>query len=107
MEAGGGIGRLKRRFQVKNTIFFRLIKHYSVTTQTNTFTAPLLTFLLTVLNAGASNIAKGAQRHEHCDRQPVYLAHGGPEGATGSASGPAIASKPAILPPAGKPSPLE
>jgi hypothetical protein len=27
-----GIGRLKRRFQTENTIFFRLIKHCSATT---------------------------------------------------------------------------
>jgi hypothetical protein len=32
MEARVGIGRLKRRFQTENTIFFRLIKHYSATT---------------------------------------------------------------------------
>lgn len=48
MEAGGGIGRLKRRFQVKNTIFFRLIKHYSAATRSSTSATPLLTFLLTV-----------------------------------------------------------
>ena len=32
MEARVGIGRLKRRFQTKNTMFFKLIKHYSATT---------------------------------------------------------------------------
>jgi len=32
LEAEVGIGRLKRRFQTKNTMFFRLIKHYSATT---------------------------------------------------------------------------
>jgi hypothetical protein len=45
---GVGIGRLKRRKPIKNAMFFPLIKHYTGTTRTYTFTTPLLTFLLTV-----------------------------------------------------------
>lgn len=47
-EANVQLGRLKRRFRVKNAIFYGLIKHNTATTRTSTFTAPLLTFLLTV-----------------------------------------------------------
>jgi hypothetical protein len=47
-EARVGIGRLKRRFQTNNTMFFRLLKPYSATTLASTSTTPLLTFLLTV-----------------------------------------------------------
>ena len=32
MKARVGIGRLKRRFRTKNTMFLKLIKHYSATT---------------------------------------------------------------------------
>jgi len=43
-----GIGRLKHRFWDKNTDFHWLHKHNTSTTRTSTFTAPLLTFLLTL-----------------------------------------------------------
>jgi hypothetical protein len=48
LEAMAGTGRLKRRIHIKNALFFRLIKHNTGATQTSTFAAPLLTFLLTV-----------------------------------------------------------
>ena len=44
MEAMVGIGRLKRRFQAKNTIYSRLIKHYSALIFSNTSTTPFLKF---------------------------------------------------------------